>query len=394
MTAMPFRVKNMLRCAVAAVIFFPFSAFSEWGLNLQPPSTPIASRILDLHNAIMLICLIIFIVVFGVMFYSLYAHRKSRGHRASQFSHNSKVEVVWTVIPFLILVGMAIPSTATLLFMEDTTDSDLTIKVTGYQWKWQYEYLDHDITYFSNLSTPRAQIEGREPKGEHYLLEVDNPVVLPSNRKIRFLLTSNDVIHAWWIPKFGVKKDAIPGYINEFWAFVEEPGTYRGQCAELCGKDHAFMPIVADVMAAEDFDNWVAEQKGEQIASAGEVNLDSSMDVNDIQLASAAEADRDWSMDELMERGKQVYVNCLACHGVEGQGVPPAFPPLTGSEITTGPIEEHIDIVMNGRSGTTMAAFKAQLSDADIAAVITYERNALGNSVGDLVQPAKIKALR
>ena len=375
MIAMPFRVKNILRYAVAAAIFFPFSAFSEWGLNLPPPSTPIASRILDLHNAIMLICLIIFIVVFGVMFYSLYAHRKSRGHKASQFSHNSKVEVVWTVIPFLILVGMAIPSTATLLFMEDTTDSDLTIKVTGYQWKWQYEYLDHDISYFSNLSTPRAQIEGREPKGEHYLLEVDNPVVLPSNRKVRFLLTSNDVIHAWWIPKFGVKKDAIPGYINEFWAYVEEPGTYRGQCAELCGKDHGFMPIVADVMAAEDFDNWVAQQQGEQLASVGE-------------------ADRDWSMDELMERGKKVYVNCLACHGDQGQGVPPTFPPLTGSAITTGPIEEHIDIVMNGRPNTTMVAFKAQLSDADLAAVITYERNALGNSVGDLVQPAQIKALR
>ncbi len=375
MIAMPFRVKNILRYTVAAAIFFPFSAFSEWGLNLPPPSTPIASRILDLHNAIMLICLIIFIVVFGVMFYSLYAHRKSRGHKASQFSHNSKVEVVWTVIPFLILVGMAIPSTATLLFMEDTTDSDLTIKVTGYQWKWQYEYLDHDISYFSNLSTPRAQIEGREPKGEHYLLEVDNPVVLPSNRKVRFLLTSNDVIHAWWIPKFGVKKDAIPGYINEFWAYVEEPGTYRGQCAELCGKDHGFMPIVADVMAAEDFDNWVAQQQGEQ-------------------LASVVEADRDWSMDELMERGKKVYVNCLACHGDQGQGVPPTFPPLTGSAITTGPIEEHIDIVMNGRPNTTMVAFKAQLSDADLAAVITYERNALGNSVGDLVQPAQIKALR
>ena len=370
-----FRLRNLLRFAVAAVVFLPFSAYSEWGLNLPPPSTPIAGRILDLHNAIMLVCLVIFVVVFGVMFYSLYAHRKSRGHKAHQFSHNSKLEVVWTVIPFIILVGMAIPSTATLLFMEDTTDSDLTVKITGYQWKWQYEYLDHDIDFFSNLSTPRAQIENREPKGEHYLLEVDKPVVLPANRKIRFLLTSNDVIHAWWIPKFGVKKDAIPGYINEFWTNIDEPGDYRGQCAELCGKDHGFMPIVANVMAAEDFDAWIADQQAMKVASAGE-------------------ADRAWTMDELMVHGQEVYFQCIACHGDQGQGVPPTFPPLTGGAVTIGPIEEHIDVVMNGRPNTTMVAFKEQLSDADIAAVITYERNALGNSVGDLVQPSEIKALR
>ena len=370
-----FRLRNLLRFAVAAVVFLPFSAYSEWGLNLPPPSTPIAGRILDLHSAIMLVCLVIFVVVFGVMFYSLYAHRKSRGHKAHQFSHNSKLEVVWTVIPFIILVGMAIPSTATLLFMEDTTDSDLTVKITGYQWKWQYEYLDHDIDFFSNLSTPRAQIENREPKGEHYLLEVDKPVVLPANRKIRFLLTSNDVIHAWWIPKFGVKKDAIPGYINEFWTNIDEPGDYRGQCAELCGKDHGFMPIVANVMAAEDFDAWIADQQAMKVASAGE-------------------ADRAWTMDELMVHGQEVYFQCIACHGDQGQGVPPTFPPLTGGAVTIGPIEEHIDVVMNGRPNTTMVAFKEQLSDADIAAVITYERNALGNSVGDLVQPSEIKALR
>lgn len=375
MSRVLFRLRNLLRLAVSVVAFLPFSAYSEWGLNLPPPSTPIASRILDLHNAIMLVCLVIFVVVFGVMFYSLYAHRKSRGHKAHQFSHNSKLEVVWTVIPFLILVGMAIPSTATLLFMEDTTDSDLTVKITGYQWKWQYEYLDHDIDFFSNLSTPRAQIENREPKGEHYLLEVDNPVVLPANRKIRFLLTSNDVIHAWWIPKFGVKKDAIPGYINEFWANIDEPGDYRGQCAELCGKDHGFMPIVASVMAEEEFDTWIADQQAMKVASAGE-------------------ADRTWTMDELMAHGQEVYFQCIACHGDQGQGVPPTFPPLTGSAVTIGPIDEHINVVMNGRPNTTMVAFKDQLSDVDIAAVVTYERNALGNSVGDLVQPSEIKALR
>ncbi len=370
-----FRLRRLLQYAAAAALFVPLGAYSEWGLNLPPPSTPVASRILDLHNAIMIVCLVIFVVVFGVMFYSLYAHRKSRGHQAHQFSHNSKLEVVWTVIPFLILVGMAVPSTATLLFMEDTTDSDLTVKITAYQWKWEYEYLDSDVSFFSNLSTPRAQIENREPKGENYLLEVDNPVVLPANRKIRFLMTSNDVIHAWWIPKFGVKKDAIPGYINEFWATIDEPGEYRGQCAELCGKDHGFMPIVADVRSPEEFDNWLAEQQSMKVAAAGE-------------------ADRTWSMDELMAHGQEVYFQCIACHGDQGQGVPPTFPPLTGSEISTGPIQDHIDVVMNGRPNTTMVAFREQLSDADIAAVITYERNALGNSVGDLVQPAEIKALR
>lgn len=362
-----------------ATAWLPMEAWAEWGLNLPPPSTPIASRILELHNAIMLVCLVIFIVVFGVMFYSLYAHRKSKGHEAHQFSHNSKLEVVWTIIPFLILVGMAIPSTATLLFMEDTTESDLTVKVTGYQWKWHYDYLDHDIGFFSNLSTPRAQIENDEPKGENYLLEVDNPVILPANRKVRFLLASNDVIHAWWVPKFGVKKDAVPGYINEFWTFVDEPGTYRGQCAELCGKDHAFMPIVAEVLPPEEFDAWVASLQATQ---------------QEEQMAAADAADRAWTMDELMARGQEVYVNCLACHGDKGQGVPPNFPPLTGGVISTGPIAQHIDIVMNGKANTTMAAFKQTLNDVDIAAVITYERNALGNSVGDMVQPSEIKALR
>ncbi len=254
-------IKLIQFVTTVAITLVPMSTFAEWGFNLPAPSSPIASRILDLHNAIMLVCLVIFLVVFGVMFYALYAHRKSRGHEAHQFSHNSKLEVVWTIIPTLILIGMAIPSTYALLFMEDTTESDLTVKITGYQWKWEYEYLDHDIAFFSNLSTPRAQIENREPKGEHYLLEVDKAVVIPAERKVRFLLTSNDVIHAWWIPKFGVKKDAIPGYVNEFWTYVNETGTFRGQCAELCGKDHGFMPIVVEVLTPEEFDDWVAEQQ-------------------------------------------------------------------------------------------------------------------------------------
>ena len=385
--------RSLLRIAAAATALFPLSVYAEWGLNLPPPSSSVASRILDLHNAIMIVCLIIFVIVFGVMFYSLYAHRKSRGHEAHQFSHNSKLEVVWTVIPFVILVGLAIPSTATLLYMEDTTDSDLTIKITGYQWKWQYEYLEHDISFFSNLSTPRAQIENREPKGEHYLLEVDKPMVMPFNRKVRFLITSNDVIHAWWIPKFGVKKDAIPGYINEFWTNVDSPGTYRGQCAELCGKDHGFMPIVAEVISPEDFDAWVEENKPKQVASAAEMTVVGTQTAAG-PTASSEDVNRQWTMDELMEHGKTVYIQCIACHGPDGKGIPPHFPPLTGSEITIGPLDAHIDIVMNGKANTTMQAFKVQLSDVDIASVITYERNALGNSVGDLVQPSEIAARR
>ena len=275
------RTRKSLQTVIVAALLFPFTAAAEWGLNLPSPSSPIASRILDLHNAIMVVCLVIFVVVFGVMFYSLYAHRKSKGHKAHQFSHSTKLEVVWTIIPFVILVGMAIPSTATLLFMEDTTESDLTVKITGYQWKWHYEYLEHDIGFFSNLSTPRAQIENREPKGENYLIEVDKPVVLPANRKVRILLTSNDVIHAWWIPKFGIKKDAIPGYINEMWTTVDEPGVYRGQCAELCGKDHAFMPIVAEVLSPQDFDAWVEEQKGAQVAAVDESEQTWSMEQAD-----------------------------------------------------------------------------------------------------------------
>ena len=253
---------------LAALLTMAVPAKAEWGLNLPIPVTPIGHEILNLHNMIMVICAVIFVGVFGVMFYSLYAHRKSKGHQASQFSHSTKAEIVWSVIPALILVGMAIPSTATLIHMEDTTEADLTVKVTGYQWKWRYDYLDSGIHFYSNLSTPRAQILNIEEKSPNYLLEVDNELVLPVGKKVRFLITANDVIHAWWIPQFGVKKDAIPGFINEIWTRVDEPGTYRGQCAELCGKDHGFMPIVVKAVSEEEFEAWVAETAAAQ-AQAG-----------------------------------------------------------------------------------------------------------------------------
>ena len=353
------------------------SASLAWGayeLNLQKPVTPIAGKILTLHNSIMLICLVIFVLVFGVMFYSVFAHRKSRGAKAAQFHENATLEVIWTIVPFAILVGLAIPSAATLIEMEDTSKSELTVRVTGYQWKWKYDFPDQNVSFMSVLATPREQIENKAPKGPHYLLEVDNPIVLPVGKKIRFQITANDVIHAWWVPALGVKKDAIPGFVNEVWTYIDEPGTYRGQCAELCGKDHGFMPIVVNAVSQADFDKWVVAQK-QQAAAAG------------------ADATKKWTADELMAKGKQAYATCGACHGPNGEGVGP-FPKLAGSKIATGPVKDHINIVMNGKPGTAMQAFASQMNDVDIAAVITFERNSFGNKTGDVVQPADIKALR
>ncbi len=351
-------------------------ASAEYGLNLPRGVTPIANEAYDLHMMILWICVAIGVVVFGAMFYSILNHRKSKGAVAAQFHESTVVEIVWTIIPFLILIGMAIPATKALIAMEDTSNSDLSIKVTGYQWKWQYEYLDDGISFFSTLATPKEEIYDRQAKNEHYLLEVDNPVVVPVGKKVRLLITASDVIHAWWVPELGMKKDAIPGFVNEMWFRIDKPGIYRGQCAELCGKDHGFMPIVVDARSEADYAAWVAEQK--------------------MAMASASAAnDREWTKAELMERGEQVYnSSCAACHQANGQGLPGAFPALAGGKITTGPLAGHIDIVMNGKAGTAMAAFGAQLSDADMAAVITYERNAWGNNTGDVVQPGDIKAAR
>ena len=395
-------------------LFWTGIAQAEYKLNLQDPVTPIAREIYSLHNLIMVICLIIFIVVFGFMFYSIFAHRKSKGAVAAKFSHSTTVEIIWTIIPFFILVGMAIPSTKVLLEMEDTTKSDLTIKITGYQWKWQYEYLDSDINFYSTLSTPREQIdqfanEEEVELGENYLIEVDNHLVIPSDRKVRFLVTANDVIHAWWIPAFGAKKDAIPGYINEMWVKVDagKEGRYRGQCAELCGKDHAFMPIVVDVVTPEQFDAWVAAggkdaaATEEQIAAASqdaEVEKEqpaaSEEATGKVSTEQAENLKKTWTKDELMAQGKEVYKQCVSCHGADGQGLPGVFPSLIGSSIVTGDIDEHIDIVMNGKSGTAMAAYAGQLSDAEIASVITYQRNSFGNETGDVALPADIKVKR
>ena len=368
-----------VRAALLAAVTLPQWAMADYALNMTPGVTDISRKVYDLHMLIFYICCAIAVVVFGAMFYSILRHRKSQGHQPATFHESTAVEVVWTIVPFLILVGMAVPAAKTLIAMENTADADLTVKITGYQWKWRYDYLDGDaagVGFFSNLATPRAQIENRDAKGEHYLLEVDNPLVLPVGKKVRFLLTANDVIHAWWVPDLAIKKDAIPGFINEVWTEIKEPGVYRGQCAELCGKDHGFMPVVVVAMNEKEYLAWAAEQK----AASG---------------AAAAAADRQWTKQDLMAKGKQVYdTNCAACHQANGQGIPGTFPPIKGSKVATGPLDEHIAVVMNGRPGTAMQAFAGQLDDVSLAAVITYQRNAFGNDTGDVVQPKQIKALR
>lgn len=350
-------------------------------LNMPKGATQISHEVYGLHMIILWICVVIGVIVFGVMFWSIFRHRKSRGAVARQFHHNTSVEIVWTIIPIIILVVMAVPATTTLQKMEDPSAADMTIKITGYQWRWRYDYVDEGFGFFSTLSSDSNEIRqlksGMDPnEADNYLLNVDNPLVVPVGYKIRFLSTAADVIHSWWVPALGWKRDAIPGFINESWAIIEEEGTYRGQCAELCGKDHAFMPIVLKAVSEDEYYNWVGDQLVKQDdADAG--------------------ADREWGMDELMEKGEEVYGSvCVACHQANGQGVPGAFPALDGGAITTGPIEDHIDIVMNGKAGTAMAAFGPQLNDVDLAAVITYERNAWGNDTGDIVQPADIKAER
>jgi cytochrome c oxidase subunit 2 len=368
--------RTLTAAAAASSLLIAADAMAEYGLNLPRGVTPISQEAYDLHTLILWVCVAIGVVVFGVMFISIVKHRKSKGAVPAQFHESTAVEIIWTIIPFLILVGMAIPATKALIAMEDTSDSDMTIKVTGYQWKWQYEYLDEGINFFSNLSTPNDQIFDQADKDEAYLLEVDNPVVVPANRKVRLLITAADVIHAWWVPELGMKKDAIPGFVNEMWFKIDEPGVYRGQCAELCGKYHGFMPIVVEAKSEADYNRWVADQK---MASA----------------AAVAESAREWDKGALLARGEEVYnTNCAACHQANGQGVPGAFPAIAGSAVAMGPLDAHLDIILNGKPNTAMAAFGPQLSDADLAAVTTYQRNAFGNDTGDVVQPSTVKAAR
>ncbi|MCJ8170580.1 cytochrome c oxidase subunit II [Atopomonas sediminilitoris] len=365
----------MLRRPVLAGLLLACASFTvqaEWAVNMRPGVTDISQSVFDLHMIIFWICVAIGVVVFGVMFWSMLIHRRSSGQQPAHFHESTSVEVLWTVLPLVILLAMAVPATKTLIEIYDTSEADLDIQITGYQWKWQYKYLGEDVAFFSNLSTPSTQIHNQDDKGEHYLLEVDEPLVIPAGKKVRFLITAADVIHAWWVPDLAVKKDAIPGFINESWTKVDKPGIYRGQCAELCGKDHGFMPIVVDVKTPEDYAAWLAEKKA---AAAAQRELTS----------------KNWTLDELMARGEKAYQsNCAACHQASGEGMPPVFPALKGSAIATGPIDGHLDIVFNGKPGTAMAAYGKQLSEVDIAAIITYERNAWGNALGDMLTPQDV----
>lgn len=372
-------IKTLSRLLCAALLLGPAIANAEYELNLQPGVTEISQMQFELHMLVLWLVTIVGIVVFGIMIYSIIYHRKSKGAQAAQFHESTTVEVIWTIIPFAILVAIAVPATKGLLEMEDTSKYDMSIKVTGIQWKWEYDYVDEDgvkfISQLDGASEKARQLgSGEDVRAvEHYLLDVDNPIVVPAKKRVRLLITAADVIHAWWVPALGVKRDAIPGFINESWFYAEQEGTYRGQCAELCGKDHGFMPIVVKVVSQADYDSWINKQK----AAASE---------------SAADDTKTFTKEELVTRGKGIYdKNCAACHGPTGAGVPGVFPAMAGSKIATGDVAAHIDIVANGKPGTAMAAYKSQLSKADLAAVITYERNAFGNNTGDVVQPADIQ---
>jgi cytochrome c oxidase subunit 2 len=376
-------MRDLAKAATVALLALPGSAIAngESKFGLQTPQTPVAHELYDLHAIVLGICIVIAVLVFGLMFYTILRHRRSLGHEAKQFDANKPLQIIWTIIPCLIVVGMAFPATRTVIAMKDTSGPDLTIKVTGYQWKWHYDYIGQGVSFYSDLATPRDQIENKAPKGDNYLLEVDNPLVVPVGKKVRILFTANDVNHAWWVPAFGVKQDAIPGFVRDSWFEVDTPGVYRGQCTELCGKDHGFMPIVVEALPEEKYKTWLVEQQNKNKVAAA---------------ASGAAAAKTYSLDELKTEGEKVYGrSCVACHQANGEGVPGAFPAVAHGPITTGPIAGHVDIVMNGsKKNPAMAAWKGQLSDLELAAVITYERNAFGNTMGDMVQPKDIVAAR
>jgi cytochrome c oxidase subunit 2 len=361
----------------AVLAFLSPLAAAQNQVNMSPGVTEIGADIFELHMLIMWICVVIGVAVFAVMFYSIYAHRKSKGHQASQFHESTKVEVAWTVVPFLILIAMAVPATSTLLEVYDNDEAELDILITGYQWKWKYEYLlesGEPVAFFSNLATSQEEIYNTDKKGDNYLLEVDEPLVIPTNTKVRFLVTANDVIHSWWVPEIAVKRDAIPGFINEAWTRVPEEGIYRGQCTELCGAYHGFMPVEVHAVSRDEFDAWMAAKRG---AAAAQTQL----------------AMQTLSVDDLMDQGKAVYDSaCLACHGAQGQGG--IGNAIAGSAVVMGDLSNHMAVVAKGVSGTAMQAFGGQLNDVEMAAVLTYQRNAFGNNTGDVVQPGDVNGMK
>jgi cytochrome c oxidase subunit 2 len=375
---MGFEAKRLCKLALGPVLLLmSVIAMAAGGdvsdVNMSPGVTEVGREIYDLHMIILGICVVIGVIVFGVMFYSIYYHRKSRGVTPATFHESTKVEIAWTVVPFLILIAMAVPATTTLLKIYDNDNAEIDILVTGYQWKWKYEYLNEsgeNVSFFSNLRTPQSEIHNSEAKGEHYLLEVDEPLVLPVDTKVRFLVTANDVLHSWWVPQLAVKKDAIPGFINEVWTKPTVEGVYRGQCAELCGRNHGFMPIVVNVVSKAEYQEWLVAKQAD------------AAQVKELMAQS-------FTLDELMQRGKKVYdVNCAACHGANGEGG--VGKAIAGSPVATGDLGHHLDIGIDGVPGTAMQAFGGQLNDVDMAAVITYQRNAFGNNMGETIQPIDV----
>ena len=373
------KINNLSKSAFTALLMlslYPSKVLSDWdALNMREGVTQVSRDVFELHMLIFYICVAIGAVVFSVMFYSLFRYTKKRNPNPSTFHESTKLEVAWTIVPFLILIAMAVPASKTLTEIYDDEEGEINIQVVGYQWKWEYKYLEDDINFFSNLSTDQDEIYNLVPKGENYLLEVDEPLIIPVDTRVRFLITANDVIHSWWVPDFAIKQDAIPGFINTAWTRAEETGIYRGNCTELCGKNHGFMPVVVKVVEKDEYNDWVLAKKEEAI-----------------KLAELTE--KEWSLAELTERGEGVYQkNCVACHQMNGEGLPPIFPALAGSDIVMFDKGRNVEILMEGVQGAAMQSFANQLSEVDMAAVITYTRQAWGNAEngdGEYVVPSDI----
>ena len=373
------KINNLSKSAYAALLMlslYPSKVFSDWdALNMREGVTQVSRDVFELHMLIFYICVAIGAVVFSVMFYSLFRYTKKRNPNPSTFHESTKLEVAWTIVPFLILIAMAVPASKTLTEIYDDEEGEINIQVVGYQWKWEYKYLEDDINFFSNLSTDQDEIYNLVPKGENYLLEVDEPLIIPVDTRVRFLITANDVIHSWWVPDFAIKQDAIPGFINTAWTRAEETGIYRGNCTELCGKNHGFMPVVVKVVEKDEYSDWVLSKKEEAI-----------------KLAELTE--KEWSLAELTQRGEGVYQkNCVACHQMNGEGLPPIFPALAGSDIVMFDKDRNVEILMEGVQGAAMQSFANQLSEVDMAAVITYTRQAWGNAEngdGEYIVPSDI----
>ncbi len=395
------RVAKSLAAQMSLMIFVLFSSKSVWAdydVNILPPVTPISHQIYGLHMYILYVCAAIFIIVFAMMFYSIFKFRKSTGAKPDvNFHESTLIEIIWTIIPFIILIAMAIPATKTVLDMKDTSNPDITIKVTAYQWGWRYDYSADDFGFYSNLSTPWSQIgqpgvPATEAKGKDYLLEVDNAMVVPVNKRVRLLVTSNDVIHGWYMPQLGVNQYGIPGFIKDTWFKAEKVGVYKGQCSQICGKLHGYMPITVEVKSEEDYVIWVKSGQAKWgKAAALTASVDNSVSRSDTQAEDPA---KKFTMAEAKAHGEKVYAtNCVACHQLTGKGQPPVFPALSGSKVVQGPIDQQIGVILNGRPGTAMQSF-ARLSDTDLAAVITYTKNSWDNNTGKVVQPSDVKGAR